>query len=371
MTYTFTTEQEEFRRSVRRYLESRSPVSEVRRLMETPRGYDEEVWRQLADQLALQGLHVPEEYGGQGFTFVELVIVLEEMGRTLFCAPYLASTCLATNAVLNAGAEDQKRHLLGRLASGQAIGTLACTESDGRWEADAGTTIASADGYGWCLDGVKTYVLDGLIADLVLVSAHADDRVALFVVDGDAAGMQRTELPTMDQTRKQARIEFSGVRAELLGDLESGRDALARTLDTAAVCLSAEMLGGAQRCLEMAVDYAKTRYQFGRPIGSFQAVKHKCADMLVDVESARAAVHHAARALADGDDDIPAVASFTKAYCSDVYFRTAAENIQIHGGIGFTWEHDAHLYFKRAKTSGVLLGDSTYHRELLAGRLGV
>jgi alkylation response protein AidB-like acyl-CoA dehydrogenase len=215
------------------------------------------------------------------------------------------------------------------------------------------------------------FVLDGHTANLIVVAARTGDNVSLFTVAGDAAGLTRTPLSTMDQTRKQARVEFSGTPAKLLGSEGKGWDTLSRVLDLAAVALAAEQVGGAQKVLEMSVDYAKVRVQFGRPIGSFQAIKHKCADMLLEVESGKSAAYYAMWAASELNDELPTVASLAKAYCSDAYFHAAAENIQIHGGIGFTWEHDAHLYFKRAKSSELFLGDPTYHRELLAQRIGI
>jgi alkylation response protein AidB-like acyl-CoA dehydrogenase len=230
---------------------------------------------------------------------------------------------------------------------------------------------ATADGEGWTLSGTKMFVLDGHTADVILVAARSADDVSLFVVDGDADGLTRTPLATMDQTRKQARLEFDGTPARLAGAEGDGWRALERVLDLAAVALAAEQVGGAQRVLDMAVEYAKERVQFGRPIGSFQAIKHKCADMLLEVESAKSAAYYAAWCAAELNDELPAMASMAKAYCSEAYFHCAAENIQIHGGIGFTWEHPAHLYFKRAKSSELLFGDPTYHRELLAQRIGL
>ena len=215
------------------------------------------------------------------------------------------------------------------------------------------------------------YVLDGHIADLILVVARTDAGVSLFAVDGDAAGLTRTPLSTMDQTRKQARLEFENTPARLIESEGIGWDFMARVLDLVAVGLAAEQVGGAQKVLEMAVEYAKVRVQFGRPIGSFQAIKHKCADMLLEVESAKSAAYYGMWCAAEMDDELPSVASLAKAYCSEAYFHAAAENIQIHGGIGFTWEHPAHLYFKRAKSSELLFGDPTYHRELLAQRIGI
>jgi alkylation response protein AidB-like acyl-CoA dehydrogenase len=214
-------------------------------------------------------------------------------------------------------------------------------------------------------------VLDGHTASLILVAARAGDGIGLFAVEGSASGLTRTPLSTMDQTRKQARLELSGVPARLIGSEGDGWRILGKTLDLAAIALAAEQVGGAQLCLEMAVQYAKDRVQFGRPIGSFQAIKHKCADMLLEVESAKSAAYYAGWAAAEDNDEVPVVASLAKAYCSDAYFHAAAENIQIHGGIGFTWEHDAHLYFKRAKSSELLFGDPAYHRELLAQRIGL
>ena len=376
MNFAFSEEQEELRQTIRRFLEDKSPSTEVRRLMETVDGYDEAVWKQMGQELGLQSLHIPEEYGGQGFTFVELGIVLEEMGRVLLCAPYLSTVVLAADAIMNAGTEEQKQALLPGIASGETRAALAFTEPNGRWDASGITLEARADGDGYVLDGTKSFVIDGNTADLVVVVARTagssgEEGIGFFTVAGDAAGLTRTPLATMDQTRKQAKLELSGVKAAALGDVGSGWAALSKTLDQAAVGLANEMVGGAQKVLEMSVQYAKDRVQFGRPIGSFQAIKHKCADMLLEVESSKSAAYYAGWAAAEDNDELPVVASLAKAYCSDAYFHAAAENIQIHGGIGFTWEHDAHLYFKRAKSSEILLGDATYHRELLAQRIGI
>jgi alkylation response protein AidB-like acyl-CoA dehydrogenase len=374
--FSFSDEQEELRQTVRRFLEDRSPPGEVRRLMETPEGCDRDVWRQLCGELGLAAVHIPEEYGGQGFSFAELGIVLEEAGRALLCAPYFASIALAANAILNAATETRKKELLPGLASGETIATLALAEPDGRWDAaGVALTAAPADG-AFRLDGTKSFVLDGHTADLIVVVARqpgssGEDGLSFFTVPGDAGGLERRLLSTVDATRKQARLEFRGVRAEPLGELGAGAPALARTLDQAAIALANEMVGGAQKVLEATVDYAKVRVQFGRPIGSFQAIKHRCADLLLDVELAKSAAYYAAAAAAEGDEELPALASLAKSFCSDAYLKAAAENIQLHGGVGFTWEDDAHLYFKRAKSSEVFLGDPTYHRELLAQRLGV
>jgi alkylation response protein AidB-like acyl-CoA dehydrogenase len=339
--------------------------------METTEGYDPAVWSQMANELGLQSLIIPEEYGGQGFTYVELTVVLEEMGRALLAAPFYATVALATNAILHSGDEAAKKELLPGIASGETIATLAFTEPNGKWDLSGIEATATQAGDGWTIDGTKMFVLDGHVANLIIVAARTGENVSLFKVDGDAAGLTRTPLATMDQTRKQAKLEFSGVPATLVGEQGKGGDVLGRVLDLAVVALAAEQVGGAQKVLDMSVEYAKDRVQFGRPIGSFQAIKHKCADMLLEVESAKSAAYYAAWCAAELNDELPEVACLAKAYCSEAYFHAAAENIQIHGGIGFTWEHPAHLYFKRAKSSELLFGDPTYHRELLAQRLGI
>ncbi len=390
MRLTVSDEQRALRDSVRRFLADRAPLARVRELMDTPDGFDRAVWHQAGDQLGLQGIAIPEDYGGAGFTFAEQAIVLEELGAALYGGPYLASAVLAATALLASDDEAARRELLPGIASGQTVATLAFTEDDGSWAPEAIRLAASVKGdseegtlkgeWGggrgvggggdpWALDGHKSFVLDGHTADLILVVARAGPGLSLFAVPAGANGLTRRGLPTLDQTRKLARLEFGSVPARrIAGD---GAAVLARTLDVAAVAQAAEQLGGAQRALDMAVAYAKTREQFGRPIGSFQAVKHRCADLLLEVESLRSAVSYAAAAVAEDSAEIPVVSALVAACASDVYFHVAAENIQIHGGIGFTWEHDAHLYFKRAKASELFLGDASYHREHLAERIGV
>ncbi|WP_239312224.1 MULTISPECIES: acyl-CoA dehydrogenase family protein [unclassified Frankia] len=371
MNFAFSEEQEELRRTVRDFLEDLSPESEVRRLMETTEGYDSGVWTKLAGELGLTGLAIPEEHGGAGYGFVEVGIVLEEAGRALLCAPYFSTVVLAATTLVASGDDAAQKDFLPGIASGDIRATLAFTEESGRWDADGITLPATRSGNEWRLSGSKTYVLDGHTADLVLVAARTTAGVSLFAVPGDAPGLTRTALPTMDLTRKQARLDFDNTPARLIGADGDGATVLPRVLDTAAIGLAAEQVGGAQKVLEMAVEYAKIRVQFGRPIGSFQAIKHKCADMLLDVESAKSAAYYGLWAAAESNDELPVVASVAKSYCSDAFFHCAAENIQVHGGIGFTWEHPAHLYFKRAKTSQLLLGDPAYHREQLAQRIGI
>ena len=373
MNFAFSEEQEELRKVVRQFLDSKSSEAAVREQMDTEQGYDPAVWSQMAEQLGLQGLAIPEELGGSGYSYIELIVVLEEMGRRLLCAPYFSSVVLAANTLLHSGDDVAKKDLLPGIASGETIATLAFTEESGKWD-EAGITMTakpSGNDGSFTLDGTKMFVLDGHTASLILVAARTDAGVSLFKVAADAPGLTRTPLSTMDQTRKQARLEFAGTPATLIGTEGEGWPVLERVLDLAAVSLAAEQVGGAQFCLDMAVQYAKDRVQFGRPIGSFQAIKHKCADMLLEVESAKSAAYYAGWCASELNDELPSVASLAKAYCSEAYFHTAAENIQIHGGIGFTWEHPAHLYFKRAKSSELLFGDPTYHRELLAQRIGI
>ena len=371
MNFAFTEEQEELRKTVRAFLDAKSSEEAVREQMETEDGYDAAVWSQMAEQMGLQGLHIPEEFGGSGFGYVELGIVLEEMGRSLLCAPFFSSVVLAGNTLIESGDDAAKQKYLPGIASGETIATLAYTEPSGKWDESGITATATKDGDAYKINGTKSFVLDGHTANLIIVAAKTDAGTSLFAVEGDASGLTRTALSTMDQTRKQAKLEFADTPATLIGEDGKGWDTLTTVLDLAAVSLAAEQVGGAQKVLEMAVEYAKVRVQFGRPIGSFQAIKHKCADMLLEVESAKSAAYYGMWCASEMNDELPSTASLAKAYCSEAYFHAAAENIQIHGGIGFTWEHPAHLYFKRAKSSELLFGDPTYHREQLAQRIGI
>ena len=365
MQFSFTSEQEEFRSILRRFFEDKSPTTAVRRLMETETGWDRAGWQDLNQQLGLTAIHIPEAYGGQGFSFVELGIVLEEMGRALVCAPYFASTVLAATSIVNAGTESQKRELLPPIADGSCIATLAFTEPNGRWDASGVETTAVSEGGKFRLNGVKSFVLDGHTADLIVVLARGVAGLSFFTVRGDAPGLTRRALKVLDPTRKQALLTFQSVEADLMGE-EGGADApFAKTMTQAAACLANEMVGGAERLRVSALDYANLRVQFGRNIASFQSMKHKQADMLIDVELAKSAAYAAASAAAEDDPDLPAIASLAKAAASEAYMQTAISTIQIHGGIGFTWDNDTHLWFKRAKSSEVFLGDPAWHRELM------
>src|ERR1700735_2205957 len=330
--FAFSPEQEEFRQSLRRFLADKSPAAEVRRLMETDAGYDPQVWKQLADQLGLQGLAIPEEFGGAGATPVERGIAFEEMGRVLLCAPFFSTVGLAAGALLPVGDDQAKREYLPRIADGSLLATVAVTEEDGRWDLAAVRTSAVADSAvpgppaapaapggsaapaAFLIDGTKMFVVDGHVAQLLLVVARTDHGLGLFAVDASDAGVARTLLPTLDMTRKLARVELSRVPARLVSGPGEATAALSRALDLALVALTAEQVGGAQRCLDMAVDYAKIRMQFGRPIGSFQAIKHKCAEMLIEVESAKSAASHAAgSAVESTSDELGVAAAIAKA----------------------------------------------------------
>ena len=373
MDFALSAEQEMLRESVRSYLEEKVPMARVRELMETDTGVDESLWSELAE-MGWQAMHIPEEYGGAGFSYLELGILMEEMGRLLTPAPFLSSAVLGTGALLVAGSEAQKKEHLPELAAGENRFTLAVVEPGGSWDASSIELAAVVDGGSVVLTGSKSYVLDGHTADTLVVAARGTAGLDLYLVAASDPGVAARRLETMDMTRKQAQVDFDGVRLsaeQRLGQPGSGEATLDRVHDLAAVALAFEQVGGAERCMEMSVEYAKVRHQFGRPIGSFQAIKHKCADMLVQVESARSAAYYAGWAAAQDNDELPISAAMAKSYCSDAYFDIAAETIQVHGGIGFTWEHDAHLYFKRAKTDQLLFGDPSQWRAKLADRVGL
>ena len=371
MYFAVSSEQGMLRDAIRSYLSAKAPLTKVRELMETVEGFDQGMWDEMAN-MGWQSLAIPEAYGGAGYTFLELGILIEEMGRALTPSPFLSSVVLGANAILLAGTEEQRTTYLPGIASGETRVTVAIAEPGRGWSVDGVALSAEAVGDGWVVSGEKSYVLDGHTADLIIVAGRdADDEVGLFLVDPAADGVSIERLETLDMTRKQASIVLSGAVAIERLDGGSSRETIERLYDIAAVMLAFEQIGGAQRCMEMSVDYAKERVQFGRPIGSFQAIKHMCADMLVDVEAARSTAQYAGWALSDDDDDFGVAAALAKVRCSDAFFSVAADTIQVHGGIGFTWEHDAHLYFKRAKTDQLLFGSPAEWREKLADRLGL
>jgi alkylation response protein AidB-like acyl-CoA dehydrogenase len=368
---TLTEEQEELRASVRRFLADKAPSEAVRRWMDSEEGHDPTLWKQMAGQLGLQGLAIPEEHGGAGYGPVELGIVLEELGRAITPTPFFATVALAGQALVHSGDTAAQARWLPAIADGTLTATLALSEERGGAALDAVTTSAVRDGDGWALTGTKMFVVDGASADLVLLVARADEGLGLFAVEAGAAGMTRTPLDALDLTRRLGRIDVDATPAQRVGTAGDATEFLQRALDLAVVALAHEQVGGASACLDTAVEYAKIRVQFDRPIGSFQAIKHKCADLLVEVESARSAAYSAAWAAAEDPAELPVAAALAGSYCSEAYTHAAKENIQIHGGIGYTWEHDAHLFLKRAKSSELLFGTPVRHRARLADLIGI
>lgn len=358
-------EQEELAALVRRFAAERIPLSATRACFTGGGGHDRAVWQTMAQDLGLQALALPEAYEGAGFGLPELVPVMEHLGAVLYPGPFLSSVGLATTALVLSEDGDLLARWGPRLAEGSAVAALAHAEAGSAWP---GSTLETCSDGAQRLTGRKELVVDGALADVLLVSAvePGDEGVlSLYAVLPGEPGVRVRSVPTLDLTRTLAVVELQDAVGVPVGRLGSAADVLRRTFDTACVLLAAEQLGGAQRCLDMAVDYAKIRTQFDRPIGSFQAVKHRCADMLLDVETARSAV---ALAVAEPGAE---TASLALAHCSEVFTRVAAANLQIHGGIGFTWEHDAHLYLKRATSSAALLGSPVQHRERLARALGI
>jgi len=335
---------------------------------------EDKVWRQLTEQLGVTALAVPAGYGGDGFGFAELSVVLEELGRALTPGPFFGTVVLAGSALLCCGDEQARSRYLPGIATGQTTATLAVTEAAGRWSADGLTTLASQTDHGWTITGEKCFVIDGASAELLLVVAGTPDGAGLFAVEAaGAAGLSREPLTSLDPSRPLARITFAGVPAELIGEPGGATAVLEQVQTRATAALAAEQVGGIQACLEASTGYARERMQFGRPIGSFQAVKHKCADMYARGQLAAAAAAEAALAIdgAEGAPEAGLAAAVAHAVCSEAYMFVAAENIQVHGGIAFTWEHPAHRYFRRAKSSQLLFGGPGEYFERLLLRAGV
>jgi alkylation response protein AidB-like acyl-CoA dehydrogenase len=369
--FGFSEEQEMLRQSARALLEKECPSAVVRKLMEDERGFDPAVWKKMAE-LGWLGLVIPEDYGGGGLSYVDLVLIMEEMGRVVLPSPFIW-TVMVAEAIKRAGSSNQKSSLLPKIASGELIATIAYLEPSAVWSADGIKMTARSEGGGYILDGTKLFVNDGHVADCLLVAARTggsgDSGITLFALESKRAGITVTRLTTMDQTRKLAEVKFSGVKADagdVVGEAGNGWKTLSETIDRGKVMLAGEMMGGAQKVLEMTVDYAKVRVQFGRPIGSFQAVQHKCANMMIDVEGAKSAAYYASWVVSNEVAEASLAAALAKAAASDAFRRVSAEGIQLHGGIGFTWDHDMHLYFKRAKSSEFTFGDANWNRELVA-----
>ena len=374
MNFGFNEEQELLRSTARKFFDNECASEIVRKLMDGPEGMTPDLWKKIAEQ-GWTGLIFPDAHGGMGLGFVDLVVLMEEMGRAVVPGPFFSTVLLGGLAIREAGTDAQKKAWLPKISSGEARATLAWMEPSAELGARGITLQATAKGGGFTLNGTKLFVQDAHTADVIVVAARTgsgqspEEGISLFLVPKGTPGMSVTLLPTMDQTRKLCEVGLKDVAlgAEaLMAQAGSGWTALARVIDRATVALCAEMCGGAQKVLEMTVEYAKIRQAFGRPIGSYQGVKHKAADMLVDVENSKSITYYAAWAMDEGVPEGPLAVSMAKAYVSDAYRRVAGAGIQLHGGIGFTWEHDLHLYFKRAKGSEFTFGDATWHRERVA-----
>jgi alkylation response protein AidB-like acyl-CoA dehydrogenase len=365
-------EHAELRATVRRLLETRSPEASVRTVMDSEHGYDPELWLQMAGQLGLHGLGLPETFGGSGYGPQETTIVFEELGRALVPSPFFATVALAAQLLVAIDDPDANARYLPAIALGDLIATVAVAERAGSWNpSELSDVLAVPSESDWRLHGEKTMVLNADAAGLIIVVVTAGAGTSVYAVDPGSAGVTIVPLSVLDLTRRQSKVRFDGAKATLVGGHGASAPAVASMLDHASVALAAEQTGAAAHLMEMSVEYAKLRQQFGRPIGAFQAIKHKLADMAFDMERMDSIVRHAATVAAAGSPDLPVITAMAKVFCSEAFFRIAAETIQILGGIGFTWEHPAHLYFRRAKSSEYLLGSPARHREKLLAALGV
>jgi alkylation response protein AidB-like acyl-CoA dehydrogenase len=379
VNFAFTEEQQELRATARAFLAEASKPEAVRAATESALGYDAKLWAQIGGELGWTGVVIPEGCGGLGLSWVELVALQEVIGETLAPGPFFASVCLAANAILAAGDPAQQEALLSGIAEGRTRGALALTEANGRWDADGIATTCTRDGADTVLRGEKRYVIDGATADVIVLAARAPNSsggsgVSLFALPASTPGIGREAVATLDATRRMATLKLDGVRvpeSARLGAEGAAWPALETALQRAAVALAAEQLGGAQRALDLAVAYAKQRVQFGRAIGSFQGLKHELADVMVSVEAARSAVYYAGCVAASGGRELPAAASMAKAAATEAFSLATATALQVFGGVGFTWEYDVHLYFKRARSSATLLGDASWHRERVARAIGL
>ena len=378
MDFTFNDEQRSLQESAQSFFADNASSEVIRRAMASEVGFDQAIWQRLINEMGWNGIAVPESYGGLGLGFVEIAIVQQEMGRCLYASPFFSTSCLAIPAILAAGTATQCENLLPALASGRQTATLACANDQGKVGIDtiAAMLLPKGDG-NFSLTGSASFVVFGHSADLLIIAARTlgrtgPDSVSLIALPRNTAGIQIEKLNGLDLTRPYARIAFDQVEvptAAVLGAVGGGADALLRALALGNIALAAEQTGGAEKCLAFTVEYAKQREQFGRAIGSFQAIKHKLADMMVLIEAAKSATYYAACTVDENPEQLFEAAALAKAYCADAYFQCAGQAIQIHGGIGYTWEHDAHLYFKRARASMNLLGDCRTQREFLAEQL--
>lgn len=379
MDFGLNEEQEMLKTMARDFFTNECPKTHVREMMDDEKGYSPELWKKMAE-LGFLGLVIPEEYGGTGGNFIDLMVLMQEMGRAVLPSPFISTVLLAGIPLLAAGTEEQKKEFLPKIAAGDVILALALSEPNGDLGADAIEIEAVAEGNDYIINGTKLFVLDAAAADHILCATRTkstkdpEEGITLFLIDAKADGVHVTSLKTMDETRKQCEVLFKNVKVpakSMVGELHQGWPILKKTLNQATAMLCGEMVGGLDTVMEMTLDYAKQRIQFGVPIGSFQAIKHKFADMLIQVEYARSLTYYAAWTVDQDIPDSPVAVSTAKSWCGDAYKHVTNEGVQIHGGIGFTWDHDMHLYFKRAKFSDTAFGDSTYHRELIAQSLNL
>ena len=379
MNFGFTEEQEMLRATARKVLEAECPTTFVRKMMSDDTAHSEDLWKKMAG-LGWLGILVPEEFGGLGGCFLDLVVVLEEMGRVLLPGPFFATALLGVPTLVTGASPEQQSDLLPKVASGDLILTLALAEAGGDYDAGGIALAARPRGRDFVLTGEKLFVPDAHVADCIIVAARTTEGgapaegVSLFLVDGKQPGVTVSQLSTVDMTRRHCHVALRDVtvpRARLIGELDAGWPVVRRVLDHAIAGLCTEMIGTSQAALDMAVAYAKERVQFGKPICSFQAVKHKCVDMMVAVENARSLTYYAAWAVDEGAPQAATAVPMAKAYCSDACKTVASEAIQVHGGIGFTWEHDIHLFYRRALACEGAFGSAPLHREMVARHLGL
>ena len=378
MDFGFSEDQELLRDSARKFLDAECPTTFVRKMMEDDSAHATELWKKAAE-LGWMGILIPEGHGGIGGSFLDLVVVMEEMGRSLMPGPFLATVLLGSAAVLVGGSDEQKNAVLPKVAAGEWVMTLAQAEKSGRYDAGGIGMPATARGSDFVLSGEKLFVPDAHVADQMVVAARtgshaapAEEGITLFLVDAKSPGVEITQLKTVDMTRRQCHVAFQDVAvagSQVLGEVGQGWPILKRVLDQAIAGLCTEMVGTGQQALDMAVEYAKERVQFGKPIGSFQAVKHKCVDMMVQVENARSLTYYAAWTVDENVDEASQAVPMAKAYCSDMCKTVTSEAIQVHGGIGFTWEHDMHLFYRRGLASEAAFGSAPTHREVVAQTL--
>ncbi len=379
MNFGFSEDQELLRDTARKFLDSECPTTFVRKMMADETAHSTELWKKIA-QLGWLGIIVPEEYGGSGGNFLDLVVILEEMGKSLLPGPFFATVLLGSAAVLAGGSAAQKAALLPTVAAGNLLLTLAVAEPSGRYDAAGITLAATSKGSDFVLSGEKLFVQDAHVADQLVVAARTgqgsspQDGITLFLVDAKAPGVRISQLKTVDMTRRQCHVAFQDVAvagSQVLGEVGKGWPIVRRVLDQAMAGLCVEVVGTAQKALDIAVAYAKERVQFGKPIGSFQAVKHKCVDMMVQVENARSLTYYAAWTVDENVPEVGQAVPMAKAYCSDMAKTVTSEAIQVHGGIGFTWEHDMHLFYRRGLAAEAAFGSAPVHREVVAQTLNL